>query len=962
MLGGSNQAEGAVMTEYRPLTAASPWVELVADRVDWDGADPALLTAMLSQLVLIRTFEEYVLELASAGLVHGPAHSSIGQEGGAVGSILPLNSADAVSGSHRGHHQFLAKALSHVAPKGLDLTAELPDDVRTVLLRTLAEICGLSRGYSHGRGGSMHLQWKEAGAMGTNAIVGGGVPMAAGYAWANRASGTDAVSVTYFGDGAINIGSTLETFNLASAWHLPICFFIENNQYAVSTSVAEATGEPRLSARGLGFGIPSWKVDGMDPLAVYLAMQEALAHMRAGKGPTMIEADTYRYFHQNGSFPGSAFGYRTKDEEAQWRQRDPIMQVAGHLVRRGIMTQAAIDEAVRSAKQVMAETGDMLLEPLPGGKPSQRRIRLAEWPDPAFVDVGVRGDLSEFEDAYVADRDSFAGEIAARKLIDVVAAVMARRMQTDPTIVVMGEDVHHLNGGTNGATRGLKEQFPDRVLGTPISENAFAGLGGGIALDGRFKPVVELMYADFMWVAADQLFNQIGKARHMFGGDGEVPFVLRSKVATGTGYGSQHSMDPAGIFATAPGWRIVAPSTPFDYVGLMNSALLCKDPVVVLEHVDLYTSTGEGPVDDLDYCLPVGRAAIRRTGSAITVISYLAMVHEVLEAVAELGDVDAEVIDLRWLDRASIDWDTIGESVKKTHNVLIAEQGALGTSYGGWLADEIQRRFFDQLDQPVQRVTGGEASPSISKVLERAAIAKSEEVAAKLAEITVQRDNTPHTRMRRAPAASLTESAQDVPHLFVRGTARVDRLLRLRKRLNDDGTVRVSVNDLVLTAAARAHVLVPAMNVIWTPDGVRSFSGVDISLTVSTEKGIVTPVLRSVHLMALSAVAEATSDMVRRARTGQLQENEVEGGTMTITNLGMFGTQELAAIINAPQSATLAVGAVHQTPVVAKGKIRVGTVMNVTLSVDHRPIDGATASRWMAVFVSLLEEPLRILM
>ena len=944
------------MTEHRQLTAASPWVELVATNEDWDTADPALLTAMLNQLVLIRTFEEYVLELASAGLVHGPAHSSIGQEGGAVGAILALTSQDAINGSHRGHHQFLAKALSHVAPKGLDLTGELSDGVRTVLLRTLAEICGLARGYSHGRGGSMHLQWKEAGAMGTNAIVGGGVPMAAGYAWADRAAGTDAVSVTYFGDGAINIGSTLETFNLASAWHLPICFFIENNQYAVSTSVAEATGEPRLSARGLGFGIPSWKVDGMDPLAVHLAMQEALAHMRAGKGPTMIEADTYRYFHQNGSFPGSAFGYRTKDEETLWRERDPILQVAGHLVRRGIMSQTDVDETVRRAKQVMAETGEVLLEPLPGGKPGQRRIRPSEWPDPAFVDVGVRGDLSEFDDAYVADRDSFEGEIAQRKFIDVVAAVMARRMQTDQTIVVMGEDVHHLNGGTNGATRGLKESFPGRVLGTPISENAFAGLGGGIALDGRFKPVVELMYADFMWVAADQLFNQIGKARHMFGGDGDMPFVLRSKVATGTGYGSQHSMDPAGIFATAPGWRIVAPSTPFDYVGLMNSALRCKDPVVVLEHVDLYTSMGEGPVDDLDYCLPVGRAAIRRVGSQITVISYLAMVGQVLEAVAELDDVDAEVIDLRWLDRASIDWDTIGESIKKTHNVLIAEQGALGTSYGGWLADEIQRRFFDWLDQPVQRVTGGEASPSISKVLERAAIAKSEEVAVKLAEITR------HARSRRATTARLTGSTQDVPHLFVRGTARVDKLLRMRQRLNDHGPVRISVNDLVVTAAARAHVLVPAMNVIWAPDAVRSSSSVDISLAVATERGMVAPVLRGLDQMALAAVAAATSDLVGRARSGQLRENELEGGTLTITNLGMFGTQEFAAIIDPPQSAKLAVGAAHKNPVVVKGKIRVGTVMNFTLTVDHRPIGGATAAQWMAAFVSLLEEPVRILM
>ncbi len=723
------------MTSRNRLEPASPWVELVTTTEDWDAAQPELLRTMLAQLVLIRTFEEYVLELAGAGLIHGPAHSSIGQEGGAVGSVLPLTSEDAVNGSHRGHHQFLAKVLGHVAPKGLDPAEDLPEDVRAVLLRTLAEICGLDRGFSHGRGGSMHLQWKQAGAIGTNAIVGGGVPLAAGRAWAARHSGDGSVAVTYFGDGAVNIGSTLETFNLAAAWRLPLCFFIENNGYAVSTNVAEATAEPRLSARGLGFNIASWKVDGMNPLAVYLAMTEALAHMRAGHGPTIVEADTYRYFHQNGGFPGSAFGYRSKDEEAAWRKRDPIAQVASHLVRRGIMTEAEIAAAVDRAKAAMAQAGDVLLEPRPGGKPGERRVRPSEWPDPAFVDVGVRGDLREFDGARFAEQETFTGELEEQKLIDAVCGVLGRRMETDESVVVMGEDVHRLNGGTNGATRGLKERFPDRVLGTPISENAFAGLGGGVALDGRFKPVVEFMYADFMWVAADQLFNQIGKARHMFGGDGAVPFVLRSKVAMGTGYGSQHSMDPAGIFATAPGWRIVAPTTPFDYVGLMNAALRCQDPVVVLEHVDLYGSVGPGPVDDLDYCLPVGRAAVRRTGGDVTVLTYLGMVPYVLEAVPQVPDIDPEVIDLRWLDRASIDWDTIGDSIKKTNNVLIAEQGPAGTSYGSWLADEIHRRYFDWLDQPVQRVTGGEASPSISKVLERAAIAQGDEVVAKLQEM-----------------------------------------------------------------------------------------------------------------------------------------------------------------------------------------------------------------------------------
>jgi 2-oxoisovalerate dehydrogenase E1 component len=720
------------MPEIIALHPEATWSQISPIDADWDAADPVMLGAMFSQMVLIRTFEECVLQLAGEGLIHGPAHSSIGQEGGAVGSALALIAGDTVNGSHRGHHQFLAKVLAHLAPEGIDPSGELEQPIREVLLKTLAEICGLDRGFSHGRGGSMHLQWEEAGAIGTNAIVGGGVPLAAGSGWAHQHAGTNNVAVTYFGDGAANIGSTLESFNLAAAWKVPVCFFIENNLYAVSTTVFEATGEPRLSARGPGFGITSFKVDGMNPLAVFLTMQAANEHMRSGNGPTVVEADVYRYFHQNGPFPGSAFKYRTKEEEASWRARDPIDQVASHLVRREIHTQNTLDSFIEQANALMVEITSVLLEPVEGGKPNERRIKPSEWPDPAFVNVGVRGDLSELQGSHYKDREDFEGEIAEVKFIDAVSGVMFNRMEKDPRVVIMGEDIHRLNGGTNGATRGLKDTFPDRVLGTPISENAFTGLAGGMALDGRFRPVIEFMYADFMWVAADQLFNQIGKARHMFGGKSPVPLVLRSKVAMGTGYGSQHSMDPAGIFVTNPGWRVVAPSNPFDYVGLMNTALSCDDPVVVLEHVDLYTSSGPGVPDTYDYFLPVGKAAVKKSGSEVTVISYLAMTNYVMAAVEGQSAIDAEVIDLRWLDRASIDWDTIGDSIKKTNKVIIAEQGALGTSYGGWLSDEIQRRYFDWLDHPVLRVTGTQSSPSISKVLERAAIARTEEMEAAL--------------------------------------------------------------------------------------------------------------------------------------------------------------------------------------------------------------------------------------
>ena len=715
-------------------TALEPlhrWVQISTTQADWDAADPALLATMLGQLHLIRAFEETVLELAGEGLVHGPAHSSVGQEGGAVGSVVGLRPTDAVNGSHRGHHQFLAKALGYVAQSGLDLSALVTADIQVVLQKTLAEILGLAQGFCKGRGGSMHLQWHDAGALGTNAIVGGGVPLAAGNAFAQKLAGTDDLTVTYFGDGAVNIGSVLESMNLTSAWDIPLVFFIENNLYAVSTTVEEATGEPRLSGRGVGFGIPSFRVDGMNPLAVYLTMQKAEEYVRAGNGPAVVEAEVYRFFHQNGAFPGSAFGYRSKEEEESWRLRDPLLMMADQMKALGLINDEIVTSIRSQAQAAMTLATAELVEQNPEAKEGVRRIKPDLWPATSFVDVGVRGDLSELAGAQVQEKSTYRGALTEVRFVDAIAAVMDRNMELDDRILVLGEDIHRLKGGTNGATKGLTEKYPGRILGTPISENAFTGLGGGLALDGRYRPVIEFMYPDFLWVAADQVFNQIGKARHMFGGESAVPVVLRTKVAMGSGYGSQHLMDPAGIFATAPGWRIMAASNPFDYIGMMNAALACNDPVLIIEHVDLYTTKGEIPELDLDYQIPFGKASVTREGSELTVLTYMSMVHHTLEAIDQT-EIDAEVVDLRFLDRASLDWDTVGASIRKTNAVLIVEQGAQGTSYGGWLADEINRRFFDHLDQPVARVTGSEASPSISRALERAAIAQTDEVVAGL--------------------------------------------------------------------------------------------------------------------------------------------------------------------------------------------------------------------------------------
>lgn len=221
--------------------------------------------------------------------------------------------------------------------------------------------------------------------------------------------------------------------------------------------------------------------------------------------------------------------------------------------------------------------------------------------------------------------------------------------------------------------------------------------------------------------------------------------------------------------------------------------------------------------------------------------------------------------------------------------------------------------------------------------------------------------DTAHSRLRRAIASRLTESKTTAPHFYLRGTATVDRLLRLREEINDGADLRVSVNDLLIKAIAKAHLHVPAMNVIWLPDAIRSFASVDIAVAIATPNGLVTPVVRSVERLTVTEVAATVRDFADRGRAGRLQQHELEGGSISISNLGMYGTQEFAAIINPPHAAILAVGATRQEPVVIDGALAVGTVMQVTLSVDHRPVDGVVAAEWMRAFIALLERPGQIL-
>jgi pyruvate dehydrogenase E2 component (dihydrolipoamide acetyltransferase) len=220
----------------------------------------------------------------------------------------------------------------------------------------------------------------------------------------------------------------------------------------------------------------------------------------------------------------------------------------------------------------------------------------------------------------------------------------------------------------------------------------------------------------------------------------------------------------------------------------------------------------------------------------------------------------------------------------------------------------------------------------------------------------------PHSRMRRAIARRLTDSQSSVPHFYIKGTAKVDRLLALRAELNDGAAVRVSVNDLVVKAVARALIDVPEMNVTWGDDAIRRHESADVAVAVATDSGLVTPVLRGVERLSITQVAEAVRRYATRSREGALRQEELDGGSFTVSNLGMYGTQEFAGIINPPHSGLLAVGAARREPVVDnEGQLTVAQVLHVTLSADHRPVDGVVGARWMQVFLRLLEQPSRII-
>ena len=708
-------------TRLNPETFFEEWH---SEEKDLRGMDHRLAGRMLFDIALINEFEHALLRLKADDCVWGPVHTSVGQEAVAAGVVAALRKSDKMVATYRSHHEFLAKAVQFVVPDGWDPVNEpFPPAAQKVVERTLAEIMGLASGYCAGRGGSMHLRYAEAGFLGSNPIVGGGIPLASGAAFAEKFRGTGSIVVCFFGDGATNIGSFHEACNLAGLWDLPLVCFIENNAYSVATPLRQACAIEDLYVRAASYGMKGYRVDGSDVVGIHGLLSAVSRDIRAGGGPCLIEALCYRRYHHAGDQPGSAFGYRTKEEEALSKEREVTSTFPRGLTEARVLSREQVGSVQDLARDGVARAVDSCTF---GGTP--RTVRAGLWPGLETVENGLRSGGSEWAGVKFSERSDF-GSFVPLRYSNAISEVTGRWLEKNNETVVLGEDVANFGGGAYGATKGLAAKYPGRVLNTPIAEAGFTGLALGMAMSGM-RPVVEIMFPDFALVAADQMFNQIGKARHMYGDTTDLPLVVRTRVAIGCGYGGQHSMDPVGLYSLFPGWRIVAPSDSFDYIGLFNSAMRSNDPVLVIEHHSLYANEYSVPSGDLDYCIPFGKARVVAEGSDVTLLVYGSLVGRcegLLPSLAADG-VSVDLLDLRTLDLPGIDYETIGKSLGKTGALVIAEEAAASQSIGSAISASIMERYFEYLDAPVTRVTSLDIPLPVSRILERESMISDEKI------------------------------------------------------------------------------------------------------------------------------------------------------------------------------------------------------------------------------------------
>ncbi len=690
----------------------------------------------------------------------GPAHLSIGQEASAVGQAYCLDINDFTFGSHRSHGEILAKGLSSIEKltetelydimkeflggnilKVVEGKQEKQGDVKELaidflLYGALAEIFARTTGFNKGLGGSMHAFFIPFGIFPNNAIVGGAAPVALGAALYKRSNHKKGIVIANSGDGALGRGPVLEALNMASMdqirklWGMdgkyddggmPILFNVFNNFYGMGGQTRGETMGFDIAARlGAGFNpdmLHAEKVNGYDPLAVIDATQRKKELLIKGEGPAMLEVATYRV---SGHSPSDSSTYRSQEEIEEWKAACPIAAYRNKMVAGGIATEEEFDaieeDIIKRITKICRMSIDEEISPrmdldsqpdiissimfsnqsVPSMDPQREpEVLVSKEENPRLKQIAGKARYAYDE------KGELIPKIKQFGLRDGIFEAIIDKFYEDPTLIAYGEDNRDW-GGAFAVYRGLTEAIPyHRFFNSPISEAAIVGSAVGYAMAGG-RAIVELMYADFIGCAGDEIFNQLSKWQSMSAGILKMPVVVR--VSVGSKYGAQHSQDWTALTAHIPGLKVCFPATPYDAKGLMCAALNGTDPVIFFESQRIYDigeQFHEGGVPAESYEVPFGEPDVKREGTDVTILTIGAVLYRGLAAAKKLEEqygISAEVIDARSI--VPFNYDKVLESVKKTGRIIIVGDACDRNSVMRDMASNIAEMAFDYLDAP----------------------------------------------------------------------------------------------------------------------------------------------------------------------------------------------------------------------------------------------------------------------
>ena len=714
-----------------------------------------------ADMMTIREFETMLLNVKTQGKYNdkeftypGPSHLAIGEEATAVGQAYCLDENDFIFGTHRSHHEVIAKAMSAIKKlsdeelekimkefnngKNYEIvkkhsTATTTKDLAKdfFMFGLMAELFAKDCGFSRGLGGSMHAFFLPFGIFPNNAIVGGSAPIATGVALYKKCNQKGGVVVANAGDGAAARGPVYESMNFANMdqfrelWEegykggLPIIFNFNNNHYGMGGQTKGETMCYDDLAR-LGAISPNQfnveRINGWDPLAVIDCYKRKIQTIKEGKGPVLLDVVTYRL---SGHSTSDVNSYRTQEEIEEWSKLDPMVVYPQKLVDAGVATQEEIDAVAAAVidrnKRMFMLASDLEIAPYTDYEKNPYFLEdvmfsnqeVAKMDDREPVVSQPKEENENYKKILTKTRYAFdengkpVSKIKQYNIRDAIFDSIFNKYYEDPTLVSYGEDVRYWNGAF-AVYRGLTEALPyHRLFNAPISESAIVGSAVGYGMAGG-RVIAELMYCDFIVCCGDEVFNQMAKWQAMSAGGLKMPVVLR--VSVGSKYGAQHSQDWCALCAHVPGLKVVFPVTPYDAKGLMNTALKGTDPVVYFESQRIYDKGEEFVKEGVPegyYEIPFGEPAVRTEGSDVTILTIGATLYKAMDAAKMLKEkynVSAEVIDARSI--VPFNYEKVVESVKKTGRIVLASDAVTRGNILNDMAQNITQLAFDYLDAP----------------------------------------------------------------------------------------------------------------------------------------------------------------------------------------------------------------------------------------------------------------------